>query len=134
MAATSIEAFSCGNGASAYITVQAAGVIIVTITCKRLPGVFEAGKLPENQNDPAQIYLAQLRTHAKCGQATGCTVLCKVSVTDDPANGLNTLDGEQKTYCEAVGGTYQIRLCKEALPSLLSCSWTLRYVIQFPDA
>jgi len=110
MATTSINAdYTCGNGARASITVQVAGRSVQTILCKNLPGVFEAGQLPKNDKDPAQIYLAQLRKQVQCGQATGCSVFCRVRLLGDPLKALETLGGEQKSKCEAAGGTYQIK-------------------------
>jgi hypothetical protein len=109
MAATSINAqYSCGKVAKVIIFVKVAGRAVQAVTCENLPGVFETKYLPKNDNDPAQIYLAQVRKQIECGENSGCSVLCSVPLLGDPIEALETLGGEQKAKCEAVGGTYKV--------------------------
>jgi hypothetical protein len=107
MAATSINAqYSCGKGAKVIIFVMVAGRAVQAVTCENLPGVFETKYLPKNDNDAAQIYLAQVRKEIECGENSGCNVLFSVPLLGDPFEALETLGCEQKTECEAAGGTY----------------------------
>lgn len=71
---------------------------------------YAAGASPKEPNDPAQAYLAQIKAYGKCSASSPCTALCAVELTEDSFEALNTLLGEQKTNCEAAGGTYKSRI------------------------
>lgn len=110
VAKTPIRAYICGNGASALTFVIFVGINAATITCNRLPGNYAAGASPKEPKNPAQAYLTQIKAHGKCSASSPCTALCAVELTEDSFEALDTLLGEQKTNCEAAGGTHKSRI------------------------
>ena len=90
VAITPIHAITCSDGASALTFVKVLGINAASITCNGLPD--------------------HLEVHGKCGASSPCSAFCTVELAEDPFEALNTLRGEQKTRCEAAGGTYNSRV------------------------